>query len=120
MARFLWTLLFLVITVEFVSRRVEAWGSPKIERPFEDIPKSYVYVQHALWYAMKEYNKASNDQYNFRVVDILKSQEQITDSLEYYLEVNIARTMCKKIAGDNENCLFQHDPKMKKMQCKDI
>ncbi|XP_021050739.1 cystatin-13 [Mus pahari] len=115
MARFLQTLLFLVITVEFVSRRVEAWGSPKIVRPFEDIPQSYVYVQHALWYAMKEYNKASNDHYNFRVVDILKSQEQITDSLEYYLEVNIARTMCKKIAGDNENCLFQHDPKMKKM-----
>ncbi|EDL95083.1 similar to cystatin T (predicted) [Rattus norvegicus] len=115
MARFLQTLMFLVITVEFVSRRVEAWGSPTIVRPFEDIPKSYVYVQHALWYAMKEYNKASNDQYNFKVVDILKSQEQITDSLEYYLEVNIARTMCKKIAGDNENCLIQNDPKMKKM-----
>ncbi|XP_028609920.1 cystatin-13 [Grammomys surdaster] len=115
MARFLQTVLFLVITMQFVSRRVQAWGSPKIVRPFEDIPKSYVYVQHALWYAMKEYNKASNDQYNFRVVDILKSQEQITDSLEYYLEVNIARTMCKKIAGNDENCLFQHDPKMKKM-----
>jgi hypothetical protein len=77
MARFLQTLLFLVIMVEFVSRRVEAWGSPQIVRPFEDIPKSYVYVQHALWYAMKEYNKASNDLYNFRVVDILKSQEQV-------------------------------------------
>lgn len=78
MARFLQTLMFLVITVEFVSRRVEAWGSPTIVRPFEDIPKSYVYVQHALWYAMKEYNKASNDQYNFKVVDILKSQEQVS------------------------------------------
>ncbi|XP_034352687.1 cystatin-13 [Arvicanthis niloticus] len=115
MARFLQTVLFLVITMQIVSRRVEAWSSPKIVRSFEDIPKSYVYVQHALWYAMKEYNKASNDQYNFKVVDILKSQEQITDSLEYYLEVNIARTMCKKISGDDENCLFQHDPKMKKM-----
>ncbi|XP_031229546.1 cystatin-13 [Mastomys coucha] len=115
MARFLQTLLLLVFTVQFVSRRVEAWGSPEIVRSFEDIPQSYVYVQHALWYAMKEYNKASNDPYNFRVVDILKSQEQITDSLEYYLEVNIARTMCKKIAGENENCLFQQDPKMKKM-----
>ncbi|CAO2578418.1 Cst13 [Lemmus lemmus] len=115
MARFLQALLFLVITVGLVSRRVQAWGSPKIVRPFEDIPGTYVYVQQALWYAMKEYNKASKDQYNFKVVNILKSQEQITDSLEYYLEVNIARTMCKKSVGENENCLFQQNPKMKKM-----
>ncbi|XP_038185278.1 cystatin-13 [Arvicola amphibius] len=115
MARFLQALLFLVITVGLVSRRVQAWGSPKIVRPFEDIPETYVYVQQALWYAMKEYNKASKDQYNFKVVNILKSQEQITDSLEYYLEVNIARTMCKKSVGENENCLLQQNPKMKKM-----
>lgn len=77
MARFLQALLFLVITVGLVSRRVQAWGSPKIVRPFEDISKTYVYVQQALWYAMKEYNKASKDQYNFKVVNILKSQEQV-------------------------------------------
>ncbi|EGW06886.1 Cystatin-13 [Cricetulus griseus] len=87
----------------------------KIVRPFEDIPKTYVYVQQAVWFAMKEYNKASKDRYNFKVIDILKSQEQVTDSLEYYIEVKIARTMCKKTVGENENCLFQHDPKMKKM-----
>ncbi|KAK7815764.1 hypothetical protein U0070_025224 [Myodes glareolus] len=115
MARFLQALLFLVITVGLVSRRVQAWGSPKIVRPFEDISKTYVYVQQALWYAMKEYNKASKDQYNFKVVNILKSQEQITDSLEYYLEVNIARTMCKKSVGENENCLLQQNPKMQKV-----
>ncbi|XP_052579818.1 cystatin-13 [Peromyscus californicus insignis] len=115
MARLLQALLLLVIIVGPVSRRVQAWGSPKIVRPFEDIPQTYVYVRQAVWYAMKEYNKASKDQYNFKVVDILKSQEQITDSLEYYLEVNVARTMCKKIIGENENCLFQNDPKMKKM-----
>lgn len=40
---------------------------------------------------------------------------QITDSLEYYLEVNIARTMCKKSVGENENCLLQQNPKMKKV-----
>ncbi|XP_051001036.1 cystatin-13-like [Acomys russatus] len=114
MARLLQIFLFLLITVDLASRRVQAWGSPKIVRPFADIPKSYVYVQQAVWYAMKEYNKASRDKYNFRVVDIMKSQEQLTDSLEYYLEVKIARTMCKKALGDNENCLFQYDPKMKK------
>lgn len=77
MARFLQALLFLVITVGLVSRRAQAWGSPKIVRPFEDIPHNYVYVQQALWFAMKQYNKASKDRYNFKVVEILKSQEQV-------------------------------------------
>ncbi|KAL6042436.1 hypothetical protein STEG23_017330, partial [Scotinomys teguina] len=99
-----------------ILRKAEAWGSPKFVRPFEDIPKTYVYVKQALWYAMKEYNKMSKDRYSFKVVDVLKSQEQVTDSLEYYLEVKIARTMCKKIVGENENCLVQNDPKMKKVQ----
>lgn len=77
MARFFQALLFLVITVGLVSKRVQAWGSQKIVRPFEDIPKTYVYVQQAVWFAMKEYNKASKDRYNFKVIDILKSQEQV-------------------------------------------
>lgn len=39
---------------------------------------------------------------------------QVTDSLEYYIEVKIARTICKKISED-ENCAFQEDPKMQKV-----
>ncbi|XP_008828252.1 cystatin-13-like [Nannospalax galili] len=115
MARLFQGLLFLVVTVALVSRRVQAWGTTKVVRPFVDISKTYIYVQQALWYAMKEYNVDSKDQYNFKVMDILKAQEQLTDSLEYYLEVKIARTMCKKISGDNANCLFQQDPQMKKI-----
>ncbi|KAM9249270.1 cystatin-13-like [Dugong dugon] len=109
------TLLLLGALVALVSRSAQAWGSPKVVRKFQDIPEAYVYVQQALWYAMKEYNKASKDKYTFRVMKILKSQEQIADSLEYYIEVKIARTMCKKISGENENCLFQQDPKMQKV-----
>ncbi|XP_049725117.1 cystatin-13-like [Elephas maximus indicus] len=109
------TLLLLGALVAFVSRSAQAWGSPKVVRKFQDIPETYVYVQQALWYAMKEYNKASKDKYTFRVMKIMKSQEQVTDSLEYYIEVKIARTMCKKISGENENCLFQQDPKMQKV-----
>ncbi|XP_008583901.1 PREDICTED: cystatin-13-like [Galeopterus variegatus] len=115
MARLCQALLLLAATVALASRTVQTWGSPKVVRKFQDIPKTYVYVQQALWYAMKEYNKASDDTYNFKVAQILKAQEQVTDSLEYYMEVKIARTMCKKISGENENCLFQSDPQMQKM-----
>ncbi|XP_004717015.1 cystatin-13-like [Echinops telfairi] len=109
------TLLIVGTLMAFMCRSVQAWDSPNVVRKFQDIPETYVYVQQALWYAMKEYNKASNDEYNFRVMKILKSQEQATDSLEYYIEVKIARTLCKKTSGENENCLFQNDPKMQKM-----
>ncbi|XP_017396946.1 cystatin-13-like [Cebus imitator] len=114
MVRLCQALLLLVATVALVSRGVHAWGSVKMVRTFQDIPENYVYVQQALWFAMKEYNKASRDKFSFRVLKVLKSQEQVTDSLEYYIEVKIARTICKKISGD-ENCAFQKDPKMQKM-----
>ncbi|XP_007191975.1 cystatin-13-like [Balaenoptera acutorostrata] len=115
MARLRPGLLLLMATVALVSRGVQAWGSSKVVRKFQDVPESYVYVQQALWFAMKEYNKASKDMYTFKVMQILKSQEQVTDSLDYLIEVKIARTMCKKASGENENCLVQRDPKMQKM-----
>uniref|UniRef100_A0A8C4KY40 Cystatin domain-containing protein n=1 Tax=Equus asinus asinus TaxID=83772 RepID=A0A8C4KY40_EQUAS len=115
MARLCLSLLLLVAVVALVSRGVHTWGSPKVVREFQDIPESYVYVQQALWFAMKKYNQASRDKYSYKVVKVLKSQEQVTDSLDYFLEVKIARTMCKKIAGESENCLLQQDPKMQKV-----
>ncbi|XP_047393713.1 cystatin-13-like [Sciurus carolinensis] len=115
MARLCKALLLLVVTVVLMSRRVQAWGSPKVLRKFQNIPKSYVYVQQALWYAMKDFNKGSEDKYYFKVVEVLNSQEQVTDSLEYYIEAKIARTMCKKTSGENENCLFQQNPEMQKV-----
>ncbi|XP_057557013.1 cystatin-13-like [Hippopotamus amphibius kiboko] len=115
MARLRPCLLLLMATVALTSGGVQAWGSSKVVRDFQDIPESYVYVQQALWFAMKEFNKASKDKYTFKVTQILKSQEQVTDSLDYFLEVKIARTMCKKTSGENENCIVQQDPQMQKM-----
>ncbi|XP_002830068.1 cystatin-13-like [Pongo pygmaeus] len=114
MVRLCQALLLLVATVALASRGVQAWGSTNVVRTFQDIPQNYVYVQQALWFAMKEYNKASRDKFSFRALKVLKSQEQVTDSLEYYIEVKIARTICNKISED-ENCAFQVDPKMQKV-----
>ncbi|KAF3824598.1 hypothetical protein GH733_009932, partial [Mirounga leonina] len=77
MARLCLSLLFLVATVTLVSRGVHTWGRSKVVRKFQDIPETYVYVQQALWFAMKEYNKTSKDKYTFKVVKVLKSQEQM-------------------------------------------
>lgn len=77
MVRLCQALLLLVATAALASRRVQAWGSTKVVRTFQDIPQNYVYVQQALWFAMKEYNKASRDKFSFRVLKVLKSQEQV-------------------------------------------
>ncbi|XP_016067445.1 PREDICTED: cystatin-13-like [Miniopterus natalensis] len=115
MARLYPSLLLLVASMVLVSRAAHAWGTPKVVREFEDIPENYVYVQQALWFAMKEYNKASRDAYSFKVEKVLKSQEQVTDGLDYFLQVQIARTVCKRTSEENVNCPFQQDPQMKKM-----
>lgn len=77
MARLYPSLLLLVATMVLVCRDIRTWGWKKVVREFKDIPESYVYVQQALWFAMKEYNKASKDKYTFKVVKVLKSQEQV-------------------------------------------
>ena len=43
---------------------------------------------------------------------------QVTDSLDYLLEVKIERTACKKISGTTDNCLTQEDPQMQKVGAK--
>lgn len=81
MARLYPSLLLLVANMVLVSRDIHTWGWKKVVREFKDIPESYVYVQQALWFAMKEYNKASEDKYTFKVVKVLKSQEQVGGNL---------------------------------------
>ena len=77
MARICPGLLLWMTMAALASRGVQAWGSKKVTREFQDIPASYVYVQQALWFAMKEYNEASRDTYVYKVTDILRSQEQV-------------------------------------------
>lgn len=85
MARLCLSLLLLVATVTFVPRGVHTWGRSKVVRNFQDIPETYVYVRQALWHAMKEYNKANKDKYTFKVVKVLKSQEQVGEHVLFAL-----------------------------------
>ncbi|XP_049636194.1 cystatin-8 [Suncus etruscus] len=115
MVRLCTSQLLLVVTVVFMCGSIHARSSLKVIRKFQDIPSNYVYAQQALWFSMKDFNKNSNDKYSFKVVKILKVQEQVAESLNYFLVVKIARTTCKKFSGENGHCLIQKNPKMKKM-----
>ncbi|XP_016067409.1 PREDICTED: cystatin-8 [Miniopterus natalensis] len=71
-------------------------------------------VKQCLWHAMQEYNKQSEDKYIFKAVKIVQVQLQVTDRLEYFMVVKIARSDCRKLAKNSENCVVQGNSKLKK------
>lgn len=96
MVRLCTSQLLLVVTVVLMSGSIHARSSLKVIRKFQDIPSNYVYAQQALWFSMKDFNTNSNDKYSFKVVKILKVQEQVSD----YLFLSLA-FMFKFTAGYN-------------------
>uniref|UniRef100_A0A8C3X4V2 Cystatin 11 n=1 Tax=Catagonus wagneri TaxID=51154 RepID=A0A8C3X4V2_9CETA len=87
--------------------------------------KSFIYVQElpmtepflvtALDFASKEFNKKSEDKYNFRIVRVLKALQVLTDHMEYRLNLEMRRTVCPK--GERNNCTFQEGELYKKIDC---
>ncbi|XP_037668159.1 cystatin-8-like [Choloepus didactylus] len=71
-------------------------------------------VKQCLWFAMKEYNKESEDKYVFQVVKILQVQLQVTDCMEYFIDVEIARSNCRKPLNHSESCVVQENSKLEK------
>ncbi|XP_040837205.1 cystatin-11-like [Ochotona curzoniae] len=62
-------------------------------------------VLGCLQFVTNEYNKQSNDTYNFRIIRILRILKQVTDHLEYHMNVEMWRTTCLKL--DPKPCDFQ-------------
>ncbi|XP_037668173.1 cystatin-8-like [Choloepus didactylus] len=71
-------------------------------------------VKQCLWFSMKEYNKESEDKYVFQVVKILQVQLQVTDRMEYFIDVEIARSNCRKPLNHSESCVVQENSKLEK------
>ncbi|XP_058033046.1 cystatin-2-like isoform X2 [Ahaetulla prasina] len=81
-------------------------GAPEIASPEEPG------VREALDFAMKEYNRGSNDMYHSRVSEVVEVRKQIVSGIKYYFTVKIGRTVCRKGAADLENCAFHVAPKL--------
>ncbi|KAL1786948.1 cystatin-8 [Sigmodon hispidus] len=97
-------------------------GQPKnkveVLRYFESINTSNVNVRQCVWFAMKEYNKESEDKYVFLVEKTLHAKLQITDQMEYHIDVQISRSNCKKPLNNTENCVILRNIKLeKKVNC---
>ncbi|XP_006888641.1 PREDICTED: cystatin-C-like [Elephantulus edwardii] len=71
-------------------------------------------VQRALEFAISEYNKANNDKYHSRMVQLVGARKQIVSGVKYYLDMEIGRTMCTKSQPNLATCPFHDQPPLKK------
>uniref|UniRef100_A0A8C4L480 Cystatin 8 n=1 Tax=Equus asinus asinus TaxID=83772 RepID=A0A8C4L480_EQUAS len=91
------------------KNRLKAW------RELNIISASNANVRQCLWFALQEYNKESEDKYVFQVVKIGQVKMQVTDRLVYFIDVEIARSNCRKLSDNNENCIVQENIKLEKV-----
>ncbi|XP_030052127.1 cystatin [Microcaecilia unicolor] len=61
-------------------------------------------LQKALEVAIREHNKASNDQFINVVTNVIRARRQIVAGMKYSLNVQIAKTDCRKSDSTPENC----------------
>ncbi|XP_006902528.1 PREDICTED: cystatin-C-like [Elephantulus edwardii] len=71
-------------------------------------------VQRALEFSIGEYNKANNDKYHSRMVQLVRARKQIVSGVKYYLDMEIGRTMCTKSQPNLATCPFHDQPHLKK------
>ncbi|XP_006902966.1 PREDICTED: cystatin-8-like [Elephantulus edwardii] len=112
------SLLLLIILVALEAATDPAKNQVKVLRKLMPINSSNANVKQCLWFAMQEYNKASDNKYIFQVIKIVQAQLQVTDSMEYFIDVELALSTCKKPLNNNENCIPQENYKPgKKVIC---
>ncbi|XP_057637134.1 cystatin-11 [Chionomys nivalis] len=72
-------------------------------------------AQSTLKYVTEEYNKKSDDLYNFRIIRILDIESQVTDHMELHITVEMRRTTCFKT--ETSTCDVQEGELYKQIRC---
>ncbi|XP_007457747.1 PREDICTED: cystatin-11 [Lipotes vexillifer] len=80
-----------------------------------EVPVSDPVVVTTLDFVTKDFNKKSEDMYNFRIVRVLKVLKRLTDHMEYRINLEMRRTICPKM--EVNNCSFQEGELYKKIDC---
>ncbi|KAM9248424.1 cystatin-C-like [Dugong dugon] len=88
--------------------------APRLLGGIMDAEENEEGVQHALDFAISEYNKASNDKFHSRVMQVVRARKQIVSGVNYFLDVEIGRTICTKSQPNLATCPFHDQPHLKK------
>ncbi|XP_004686983.1 PREDICTED: cystatin-11 [Condylura cristata] len=105
--------LLLAILVVLVTVTYQAGKKTFIS--IQEISMSEFYVSATMQFVTSQFNKESDDQYNFRIVRILKILKKVTDHLEYHVNLEMRRTTCQKL--EMTNCTFQEGELYKQINC---
>ncbi|KAM4772677.1 cystatin-like [Rhinophrynus dorsalis] len=113
MARMYSVALVFSLVVVALGARVSMPGAPI------DASEQEEGVQRALAFAINEYNKGTNDMFVSTISHVNSVRKQIVSGIKYLIDVDIARTTCKKSTLDAAKCAFHTEPNfVKTMNCK--
>nr|XP_028683945.1 uncharacterized protein LOC703642 [Macaca mulatta] len=116
MAQPLCTLLLLLAALA----GSQAWSPEEEDRVIPgsiyDADLNDEWVQHALHFAISEYNKATEDEYYRRPLRVLRAREQVVAGMNYFLDVELGRTTCTKSQPNLDTCAFHEQPELQKKQ----
>ncbi|XP_034352554.1 cystatin-11 [Arvicanthis niloticus] len=106
--RFLLAILVALVAFSYQQKR-------KTFIRVHEVNASHSSVKKTLEYVTDQYNKKSEDLYNFRILRILKIEEQMTNHMEYHITVEMQRTTCFKT--ENSLCDVQQGELHKQIRC---
>ncbi|XP_053566531.1 cystatin [Bombina bombina] len=90
------------------ARRGKAVGAPMKANADDDD------VQEALTFAMREFNKGSNDMYVSKATRVVSVEKQLVAGINYFIEVEVGRTTCTKPTNNIETCNLHVEPNLAK------
>ncbi|XP_027709595.1 cystatin-like 1 isoform X2 [Vombatus ursinus] len=112
MARLLQIPLLLLTTLSLL---IQAQENREVWRKFIDIEQDHAFFPETLQFAIKQYNKDSDDEYLYQMTQLIRAQEQLSTGFEYLIDMKLSRTMCTKdVEFDPADCGLQEDPELYK------
>ncbi|TRY95379.1 hypothetical protein DNTS_010950 [Danionella cerebrum] len=77
----------------------------------QNVSKNDTRVKNAILTGTYSFNNESNDAFLFKASAVEDAKRQIVNGIRYILDVEISRTVCRKMQNTNDlnNCAFQTD-----------
>ncbi|XP_076970523.1 putative cystatin-16 [Tamandua tetradactyla] len=83
---------------------------------FYDISKTTEYFLMSMEYALFKFNQENEDEFAYKLVWIRQSQRKRFQFI-YLMDLELARTICRKNDEDIENCPSQEGQEAKQLRC---
>ncbi|XP_067278719.1 cystatin [Pseudorasbora parva] len=107
-----WQVLVLLFLAGSSSLgKVHTVVSRPVPGALQNVSKNDTGVQRAVLTGTYSFNNKSNDAFLFKASSVDDAKIQVVKGIRYILEVEISRTMCRKMANNDDlsNCPFQRD-----------